>query len=169
MEPRRRPRRYAVTVKMLHKEAPVARKLMSLVLIVVFSTALAAPAFAGGPHGGFHDGHRGGFHHGFHRFGCCFGPAFAGGVFLGAALAAPYYGYPYPYYGYSYPYYAGDPAPVYVPSPTYQAQTYAAPAVQREVCYVGGCYHLHGDGVTTAYQWVWVPSAPPAPPSPPNR
>jgi hypothetical protein len=37
------------------------------------------------------------------------------------------------------------------------------------VCYVGGCYHLAGDGVTTAYQWVRVPSVPVLPPGPPTR
>jgi hypothetical protein len=35
-----------------------------------------------------------------------------------------------------------------------------APSVQRDVCYNTGCYHLQGDGVTVAYQWVWVPAAP---------
>ncbi len=55
--------------------------------------------------------------------------------------------------------------------PAYQAQTQVtvAPSVQREVCYSNGCYHLYGDGVTAAYQWVWVPTAPPPPPGPPNR
>src|SRR5229473_733525 len=86
----------------------------------------------------------------------------------GPCSAAPYYAYPYyasPYAG--YPVY---PDPVYASSPAYQPQTqvYLAPSVQREACYVGGCYHLHGDGVTAAYQWVWVPSAPPPPPGPPG-
>ncbi len=36
-------------------------------------------------------------------------------------------------------------------------------AVQREVCYVGGCYHLQGDGVTVAYSWIWMPAARPRP------
>ena len=50
-----------------------------------------------------------------------------------------------------------------MPVPAYQPQTqvYLAPSVQREVCYVGGCYRLQGDGVTVAYQWVWVPAPPP--------
>jgi hypothetical protein len=146
------------------------RKLVSLMLVTVMFLALAAPAHAwsrahggafhgggfrgGGFHGGFH-------HHGFHRFGCCFGPAFVGGVFLGASLAAPYY-YPYAY-SYPYPTYAG---PAYSPAPTYQA--YAAPQVTREVCYTGGCYHLQGDGVTAAYQWVWIPAVPAPPTGPPN-
>ena len=141
------------------------RTLISLVLVGMLSLALAAPVSAAGFHGGFrggsHDGFHHGFHHGFHRFGCCFGPAFVGGVFLGTALAAPYYAYPYPY--------PVDAAPVYAPAPAYQTQGYVAPSVQREVCYVGGCYHLQGNGVTVAYQWVWVPSAPPPPAGPPSR
>src|SRR5260370_26855824 len=99
-------------------------------------------------HGGFR-------HDGFHRFGCCFGPAFVGGVFVGSAFAYPYYAYPY----YPYPYY---PYSVYS-EPVYQPQVSVAPSVQREVCYVGGCYRLQGDGVTIPYQWILVPSAPPPP------
>ena len=147
------------------------RKILSVALVAVLSLALAAPvsAWGRGGGGGFHDGgFRGGFHHGggFHRFGCCFGPAFVGGVFVGSALAYPYYGYPYGYpYAYPYSYY---PDPVYAPAPVYQQQTQVsvAPSVQREVCYPSGCYYLHGDGVTVAYSWVWVPAAPAAPPAP---
>lgn len=131
------------------------RNLIGLVLVGTLSLALAAPVSAGGFHGGFHGGSHGGFHRGFHRSGCCFGPAFVGGLFLGAALATPYYAYPYPY--------VVEVAPTYEAAPAYQAP------VQREVCYVGGCYHLVGDGVTTAYQWVWAPSVPAAPPGPPTR
>jgi len=133
------------------------RNLIALVLVGTLSLALAAPVSAGGFHGGSH----GGFHRGFHRSGCCFGPAFVGGVLLGAALATPYYAYPYPY--------AVEVAPTYEAAPAYQAPAYVAPPVQREACYVGGCYHLVGDGVTTAYQWVWLPSVPAAPPGPPTR
>ena len=146
------------------------RRIVSLALVAVLCLALAAPVFAGQAHGGaFHgggfrgSGFRGGFHggfhhhHGFHRFGCCFGPAIVGGVFLGAALAAPYYAYPYPY-----------PYPVYAPGPTYQAPVYAAPSIRRQVCYTGGCYHLQGDGVTVPYQWIWVPAVPAPPPGPPG-
>ena len=146
----------------------MSRKIISLVLVGMLSLAFAAPAAADGFRGGSHHGrgfnHGGGFHrgHGFHRFGCCFGPVFVGGLFLGAALAAPsYYPYPYGYQAYS--------APVYAPAPAYQTQAYVAPSVQREVCYVGGCYRLQGDGVTVAYQWVWLSNAPPPPPGPPSR
>jgi hypothetical protein len=64
----------------------------------------------------------------------------------------------------------GLPADVpYAPAPVYQPQTQlsVAPSIQREVCYTGGCYHLQGDGVTVAYAWIWVPTAPPPPPAPP--
>ena len=157
-------------------------KIISLALVGMLSLAFAAPASADGFRGGFHRGHgfhqghgfhrghgvhRGhGFHQGhggFHRFGCCFGPVFLGGAFLGAALAAPYYYSPYPYA------YQGYSTPAYAPAPAYQTQAYVAPSVQREVCYVGGCYRLQGDGVTVAYQWVWLPNAPPPPPGPPSH
>jgi len=123
--------------------------------------------FHGG--GGFHHGFRPGFHHGgFHRFGCCFGPAFVGGVFVGSAFAYPYYAYPY--YGYPATYPVYSQYPVYA-EPVYQsqAQVSVAPSVQREVCYVGGCYRLEGDGATVPYQWVWVPAVPAPPPGPPIR
>ncbi len=73
------------------------------------------------------------------------------------------------------PFWALAAQPVYVyPTPTYapaQPVSYSAPpapatpAVQREVVYPHGRHVLYGDGVTTAYQWVWVPN-PPAPPPP---
>src|SRR5713226_7137924 len=144
------------------------KKIISFALVGILCLALAAPASAGrGQGGGFHGGSRGGFqsggfHHGrfhrggFHRFGCCFGPAFVGGVFVGSAFP-----YPYPVY---------YPEPVYVPTPAYQPQTQlsVAPSIQREVCYVGGCYRLQGDGVTVAYRWVWIPTVPEPPPDPPT-
>ena len=78
------------------------------------------------------------------------------------AYAAPAY----------YPAYYSYPAPVYAaPAGTYYsmpATTYApAPAVQTEVVYPHGRYVLRGDGVTVAYQWVWVANPPPAPAAPP--
>lgn len=75
------------------------------------------------------------------------------------ALAA----YPVTAYPPSYPtpVYATAPAPYYG-TPAYTPAP-AAPAVQREVIYPHGRHVLYGDGVTTAYQWVWVPSPPPPP------
>jgi hypothetical protein len=77
---------------------------------------------------------------------------------VGSALAFPY---AYPYYPYPYTY------PVYGEA-VYQSPVAVGP-VPREVCYPGGCYQLQGDGVTVAYQWVWVPTAPAPPPAPPSR
>ena len=145
------------------------RKILAVVLVGILSLALAAPASAGrggGGGGGSHGGSHHGFRHGggFHR--CCFGPGFVGGVFLGSALAYPFYSYPY-YYPYYYPYPYAYPA---YSEPVYQQQQLtAAPSIQREVCYVGGCYHLQGDGVTVAYQWIWVPTPPAPPPGPPSQ
>src|SRR5713226_6751330 len=174
------PRRTGLAaVKSVEKELAM-KKTLSFALVGMLSLALAAPAsagrghgggFQGGSRGGFQSGgfqsggfHHGGFHRGgFHRFGCCFGPAFVGGVFVGSPLAYPYYAYPYPYPVYY-------PEPVYVPAPAYQPQPQlsVAPSVQREVCYVAGCYRLQGDGVTVAYRWVWIPTVPEPPPAPPT-
>ncbi len=155
------------------------RKVITLAFVGMLALALASPVYAGRGHGGggshggrgggSHGSHgrfpSGGFHHGghFHR-GCCFGPAFVGGVFVGSALAYPYYSYPYyssPYYDSSYSY------PAY-PDPVYQPQTQLSVAPSREVCYVGGCYRLQGDGVTVAYRWIWIPTVPNPPPPPPS-
>jgi len=155
------------------------KKILSLVLVAMLSLSFAAPVSAGrGPGGGFHGVFdRDGFRHVgfrqdvFRRFGCCFGPAFVGGVFVGSAFAYPYYAYPYyPYPYYPYPYAAYPGYPAYAPAPVYESQPVpAAPSIQREVCYTGGCYHLQGDGVTVAYVWIWVPAPPAAPPAPPSR
>jgi hypothetical protein len=85
--------------------------------VTILATALASFGFAGGAqaargHGGHagagahFSGHAGGFHHGgvrhFH------GPAFRSSIFIGGAVAAPYF-YPPPYYAYPPPYYAPPP------------------------------------------------------------
>lgn len=139
------------------------KKLMAggLVLAVLLTiTLVPTDASAGGRF------HRGGGHIGF------WGPGlFLGGLALGAAVSAPYYrhGYPY-YYGYGYGpdyYYAPPPAVVYQQAPPAYAVVPAAPPVQREVVYAHGKYVLYGDGVSQAWQWVWVPNAPASPPPPP--
>lgn len=43
----------------------------------------------------------------------------------------------------------------------------AAPPPPHVVEYATGRYELRGDGVTTAYRWVWIPNPPPAPPTAP--
>jgi hypothetical protein len=73
-----------------------------------------------------------------------------------------------------YPYYSPPPV-YYAPPVVYQApQAYApapqayvpAPAMPRVVEYPTGRYELRGNGVTTPYDWVWIPNPPPAPPAP---
>lgn len=110
--------------------------------------------------GGFQ--HKGGFQHrgNFHR--CCWGSPFLGWPIGTTVLAAPYYDYPY-----ASPVYA-DPG--YMPAPAYQPQpqVYLTPPVQSELCYIGGCYRLQGDGVSVAFRWVWIPAVPEGPPAPPT-
>jgi len=69
------------------------------------------------------------------------------------------------------------PAPVVIerPVPVYRRVIVTtppppAPAYSNVVYYPHGRYELHGDGVYTAYQWVWIPNraaVPPLPPPPP--
>jgi hypothetical protein len=134
------------------------KKMIGLGLVGMLSLVLAAPARADGRRGsGFQGGHGGmhgsgfrpggGFQHrgNFHR-GCCWRGAFVGWPVGTSVLAAPYYSYPY-----SYPVY---PDPVYVPAPAYQPQpqVYLAPPVQSEMCYIGGCYRLQGDGMSAPFR-----------------
>jgi hypothetical protein len=66
------------------------------------------------------------------------------------------------------PVYAAPPV-VYAPSPATYAPAPPPPAIKREVVYAHGRHVLLGDGVTTAYRWVWVPNPPAGtPPSPPR-
>ncbi len=67
------------------------------------------------------------------------------------------------------------PAPVVVERPVYRQVIVTTPppvpSYQNVVYYPNGRYELHGDGVYTAYQWVWIPNAavvPPLPPPPPR-
>ena len=144
------------------------KKIVGLALVGMLSLVLAAPVLADGGRGSGFRGVQGGMHGtgfqhkgGFHR-GCCWGSTFVGRPVGGSVLAAPYYPYPY-----SYPVY---PDPVYAPTPAYQPQTqvYLAPPAQSELCYVGGCYRLQGDGVSAAFRWVWIPTVPEGPPAPPT-
>ena len=83
---------------------------------------------------------------------------FALPIVAAAAWYPPYYAYPAPYA--APPAYYAPPPVGYAPPP--------APAIQREVVYPHGRHLLYGDGVRTAYQWVWVPNAPTPPPPPPG-
>ena len=82
---------------------------------------------------------------------------FALPIVAAAAWYPPYYAYPAPAYLTAPPAYYAPPPVSYAPPPV--------PAIQREVVYPHGRHLLYGDGVRTAYQWVWVPN-PPAPPPP---
>jgi len=66
------------------------------------------------------------------------------------------------------PYYS---APVYAPPVGYNSPTYTQPPppppVPRVVEYPTGRYELRGDGISTAYTWVWIPNPPPPPAAPP--
>jgi hypothetical protein len=145
------------------------KKIIGLGLVGMLSLVLAARVYADGGRGsGFHGVHVGmhgtgfqhkaGFQHrgNFHR-GCCLGGAFVGWPVGTTVLADPYYAYPYFY-------------PVYVPTPDYQPQpqVYLTPPAQSEVCYVGGCYRLQGDGMSVPFRWVWIPTVPEPPPAPPT-
>lgn len=66
------------------------------------------------------------------------------------------------------PAYAAPPV-VYAPPPATYAPAPPPPAVKREVVYAHGRHVLLGDGMTTAYRWVWVPNPPAGtPPAPPR-
>jgi hypothetical protein len=78
--------------------------------------------------------------------------------------------YPRPVYAYPAPVYYGAPAyyarpPVYYAEPPVVVTRPApAPTYPRVVQYPHGRYELRGDGVYTAYEWVWIPGPPPPPP-----
>src|SRR5262249_55973127 len=136
------------------------RSLAALVLVVILLVGITPPVDAcGSP--------------------CGVAIGLASFFFLNALLAPLAYPYPYPYYGYPAYGYPGYPA-----YPPYPAYTYAAPgayqppmvyasrsvvsqpqqavrqpaptAQTRVVHYPHGRYELRGDGVRTAYLWVWV-------------
>jgi len=68
------------------------------------------------------------------------------------------------------PAYAVPPPVVYsAPPAVYAAPPPTPPEIRREVVYPNGRHVLLGDGVTVAYQWVWVPNPPAGPPPPPPR
>jgi hypothetical protein len=99
-------------------------------------------------------------------------PFSTGGYLIGT------YGAPFYYYGstvadppYDIPVYA--PAPVYTASPVYvpvvvpvaSSAVPAAPAPPSVIEYPEGRYELRGDGMSTPYNWVWIPHPPAGPPA----
>ena len=112
----------------------MSRKIITFVLTGLLLLTVAAPAVAEGLRAGVY------------LLECCLGRFFSNGVFLSVVLAAP------------------DEAPIYLPTPADQTHADVAAQAAPKVCYVGGCYHLQGDGVTVAQQWLWVSNPPPLPP-----
>ncbi len=62
-------------------------------------------------------------------------------------------------------YVAAPPQVIYAPPPQLTFVPPPTPAPPTVIQYPHGRYELRGDGVTMAYQWVWIPSPPPAPPA----
>jgi len=145
-----------------------------LPLVLTGSLVLAALVFAprlavagGHHHRGFHGGSvfvgRPFFphHHFFHR------PFFFGSVFVGPFV--PFGVVTTPLVVYSSPAVVYIPPPiVYAPPPVAYSSLPPAPAppMPTVIQYPHGRYEPRGDGVTTAYTWVWIPN-PPLPPPPP--
>jgi hypothetical protein len=145
-------------MEMASRRCSMIRKLILAVAMVALTGTPALARGGGGVHGGgeFHGGefHGGGSHGGEFRGGHEHFGGF-GRVHHFGGFFFPYAYYPYPAYTYAYPY------PVYSP-PTVVEQppaTYEQP-IQRELVYPNGKYVLEGDGVTQAYQWVWIPAIP---------
>ena len=155
------------------------RRVLAVLLVVTCVVALAPPAAHAGGHGAARVAI------GLATF-AIFAPFIIAGEILSLALppyrapavvVAPPPAYYAPAPAYSVPppaYYAPAPAysappPAYSAPPAYVRQTYAAPAPAqpRVIQYPGGRYELHGDGIATAYEWVWIPN-PTNLPSPPG-
>jgi len=148
------------------------RRIAAVLLVVTCVVALAPPAAHAGGHGAARVAI------GLATF-VIFAPFIIAGEILSlavppyrapAVVVAPppvYYAPPPTYYAPAPAYSA--PPPAYSAPPAYVRQTYAAPAPAqpRVIQYPGGRYELRGDGITTAYEWVWIPN-PTNLPSPPG-
>ncbi len=155
------------------------RRVLAVLLIVTCVVALAPPAAHAGGHGAARVAI------GLAAF-AIFAPFIIAGEIL--SLAVPPYRAPAvvvappPAYYAPAPAYSALPPAYYAPAPAYSAppsaysaptayvrQTYAAPAPAqpRVIQYPGGRYELRGDGIATAYEWVWIPN-PTNLPSPPG-
>jgi hypothetical protein len=76
-------------------------------------------------------------------------------------FAVPVYAAPLTFYG--SPEYSELPA-VIVPPPDTSVRLVPPPPPERDVIhYSDGRYELRGDGISTPYRWVWIPSPPPPP------
>jgi len=144
------------------------RRMLAVLLVVTCVVALAPPAAHAGGHGAARA-----------AIGLATFAIFAPFIIVGEilALAVPPYRAPAVVVAPPPVYYAPAPAysappPTYSASPAYVRQTYAAPAPAQPtvIQYPGGRYELRGDGIATAYQWVWIANPtnlPPPPGTPP--
>ena len=147
------------------------RRLIALALVVALTLALTARTA---------EARRG---HVVVGIGAAVGLALVAPFIIVGSILSPLVNQP-PVYAYAPPvvvqppvYRAGLCAPAYAapayapPAPAYASRTVtlqAPPASHSNtVQYPHGRYALRGDGVRTAYQWVWIPNAPPPPPAPP--
>ena len=83
-------------------------------------------------------------------------------------FARPFF-HPRPVHAYDRPVYVyQSPTPVIYPPP-YPVVVVPPPPppTPTVVYYPHGRHELRGDGVTTAYHWVWIPNPPPPPAVPP--
>jgi hypothetical protein len=141
--------------------------MLAVLLVVTCIVALAPPTAHAGGHGAARV-----------AIGLATFAIFAPFIIVGEilALAVPPYRAPAvivappPVYYAPAPAYSAPPA-AYSAPPAYVRQTYAAPAPAQPsvIQYPHGRYELRGDGIATAYQWVWIsnPTNPPAPPGAP--
>lgn len=88
------------------------------------------------------------------------GPRFVPRFVLFGVVAAPVVVYALP------PVLYAAPPVVYTPPPVayYAPPAVAPPSLSQVIEYPHGRYELRGDGITTPYQWVWIPNPPPPPP-----
>ena len=147
------------------------RRLIALALVVALTLAFTAPT-AEARHG-----------HVVVGIGAAVGLALVAPFIIVGSILSPLVNQP-PVYAYPPPVVE---RPVVVQQPVYATPTYAAPAYAppppayasrtvvlqpppashpTTVQYPHGRYELRGDGVRTAYQWVWIPAAPSPPPPP---
>jgi hypothetical protein len=98
-----------------------------------------------------HPGNRPPFHH--HGFrGQSFIPYWGYGVYAQPVTYVTYVPY--------------EPAPLYEPAPAYSppSMELGLPPMPSVIPYPDGRYVLMGDGINSAYRWVWIPNPPSAPP-----
>lgn len=142
----------------------------SMIALVLAAAVAFIPTPARAQHGGFHGG-----------------SVRAGNVMVPGFVGVPPFAFPVPVPRPAFrgpgdrplvPFGSGFPAVVYAPPPAYyDAPTYYDPSgggpmvgepaslsAPGVIQYSTGRYELRGDGITTAYVWVWVPNPPSAPP-----